>query len=542
MGSSLKISDSSRELLAFLQCPKSYPNRPDEVTTIETHISWIFLAGKHAYKLKKPVRLGFLDFSTLEKRKEACEAELRLNQRLSPTVYRAVVPVVEVGSRLQIGNSKVRAGVGSPRIIDWLVRMRRLDDAFTLQQRITDGRAEDIVASVRQVASKLATFYATQAPITVRTSAYRELLLSHIEDNYRQLLDWTSDPTQRDTIRLVHSRQRRFLGIYPDVFDNRVRDGRIVDGHGDLRPEHIYLYRSPVIIDCIEFSKEYRSNDIADELAFLAMECDRQGFHSAESILFDAYANESQDIVDRQLIAFYKSYRACVRAKVAAIRVSQQRDEGLAGNPCLVTQYLDLAKSYRMLVGQRLLVLVGGLMGTGKTTLANELRVRLDAELISTDTVRRASDVTAVPEPENGSHRPFSTGSYTDSKRLRVYECMLREAQTAFERNDVVVLDGTFSQSSMRELAFEFAGASQATVLQVECQCPIETAKKRIRDRSVAGETLSEARPEFVEEQVRVADPPSREHTLVTVNTTLPMGLQVAIALERLTALMARAS
>ena len=517
----------SLEVVEFLKQPRSYPHHPESVELRETHISWVFLAGREAYKLKKPVRFDFLDFSSLDLRKAACEAELRLNRRLSPSVYRGLVPVCQSkAGKLSLD------GAGEP--VDWLVRMRRLDDARTLEAVLSHpDAAANCEPQIRAVAEHLAKFYVSQAPITTRIGEFREQLRHHIADNQHQLLQLDALESAQNTIRLVHAAQMRFLVVHQEVLDDRVRDGRIVDGHGDLRPEHIYLNHEPLVIDCIEFNDEYRINDIADELAFLAMECDRLHVASVGKLLFEAYAEESHDVVPPRLLAFYKAYRACVRAKVAALR-GQQLDSN-ASTPSgerersLEHIYLELAEQYVGDLESRLVILVGGLMGSGKSTLAAQIGEQLSGEIISSDVVRQQlTQPGTVPQAAEA----YGEGKYSTQSRMDTYRAMMSYAADAMAHNNLVILDATFSTHDMRQLAFQFAESHGAKIVQVQCNCPRDVALQRLADRARAGDSASEAKPEHFDLQAADSQEATSAFPLVDVDTTLALARQREAVLD----------
>ncbi len=522
------IDDAVTELLEFLQRPSSYPQRPSHVELRETHISWVYLAGRYAYKLKKPVRFDFLDFSTPELRKIACDAEIRLNRRLSPSVYRAVVSI----RRSKAGRLTL---TGDGEVVDWLVKMRRLDDTRTLRALLLDRR--QVAASedaLRGVATHLARFYAEQAPLTIRTADFRCQLERHIEENEQQLVALATNGDHGlhvDTIRRIHHAQKRFLVTHQPLFDNRVRDGRIVDGHGDLRPEHIYLYPEPLVIDCIEFNQEYRANDIVDELAFLAMECNRLDEWSVDGILFAAYQEASHDVAPPRLIDFYKSYRACVRAKVASLRSVQQTAPQSTTSRQAEREYLELADGYADHLGPRVILLIGGLMGTGKSTLADHLATFLAADVVRSDVVRQQPGSAAA---DGAPPAEFGTGRYSPEARTRVYRACLAQVAERLAGNHLVILDATFTSRAMRRLALELAEAWDARLLQVECHCLRETALKRIAERVRQGNSASEALPEHYDLQAAEAESPLPSVPLVRVDSTLALGRQAAIVLEYL--------
>ena len=317
-----------RAKLAFLLQPASYPEPTPGVEAIETHMSWVFLTERHAWKLKKPVRSQYLDFSTEAARRLDCEEELRLNARLSDGVYLASVPLAaDVEGRLRIG--------GDGRIVDWLVKMRRLPAARMLDRMIRDRSVD--AADVRRAVERLAIFYRGSAPIAITPDAYRARFAAEIAGNRRELAA-PAYGLPAALIEAVCSRQQAFLDRRPGLFDARVREGRIVEAHGDLRPEHICLEPRPQIIDCLEFSRELRVLDAADEMGFLALECERLGAPDLAPVIFATYAGATGDVAPEAMTRFYQSHRACVRAKIA---IRHLDDPVLRGQPRWTAQALD---------------------------------------------------------------------------------------------------------------------------------------------------------------------------------------------------------
>jgi len=298
---------STQEKVAFLGRPRSYAEQPRAVEVIETHMSWVFLTDRHAYKLKKPVRWNSLDFSTPELRRHHCEEELRLNRRLAAGVYLGVIALtVEANGALALG------GAGKP--VDWLVQMRRLPAARMLDRLIREGHL--VLADVRPAALRLACLYAEARPIPLAPSAYRKQLAEGVCSDL-QTLRRPEFRLPSDRVRAIADAQLQFLERHAALFDQRAREGRIVEGHGDLRPEHICLTAEPAIIDCLEFSRELRLVDPVDELAFLALECERLGNPSVGRWFFDAYREVTGDDPPDLLARFHRTYRALRRAKIA---------------------------------------------------------------------------------------------------------------------------------------------------------------------------------------------------------------------------------
>ncbi len=268
-------------------------------------MSWVFLAGDHAYKLKKPVRYEFLDFSTLDARRASCEAELELNRRLAPGVYLDTVPLTQdlVGA-LHVG--------ADGRVVDWLVKMRRLPAAGTLLDAI---KAESVRQDdIRRLVRALTSFYgrAEKAPAPKRE--YRLAIEDNIYDTHAELcrpifgldLGYVDD---------IAASLIGFLNHRGDLLEERA--GKLVDGHGDLRPEHVYLGATPLVIDCLEFNRDFRIIDPVDELAYLVMECELLGAGFMHDWIFPTYRELSHDGYEDALLPFYKAYRAYIRAKIA---------------------------------------------------------------------------------------------------------------------------------------------------------------------------------------------------------------------------------
>jgi len=293
--------------VAFLESPRSYPEPTTRVDTVETHLSFVFLTDRFAYKLKKPMRLPYLDLRTVGARKRDCDEELRLNRRLTRDVY------LDCVSLSQDASGGLRLGAdGTP--VDWLVRMRRLPADRMLDRLVRDGRVRS--EDLRRVVAALARCYREGGAVVIDPVDYRRRFADGIEAN-EQVFAAPKYSLPAALSRPVSARQRDVLAQRQGLFDERVRAGRIVDGHGDLRPEHICLEPDPQIIDCLAFSRDLRVLDTADELGFLALECERLGAPELARDLLDAYGNEMGDAPPPALVHFYQSYRACVRAKIA---------------------------------------------------------------------------------------------------------------------------------------------------------------------------------------------------------------------------------
>ena len=314
--------------LAFLSQPQSYPEPTTRVERVETHLSWVFLTDIHAYKLKKPVRSDFVDLRSIADRRRNCRAEVRLNRRLSPDVYLGAIPLTcDAAGRLAIG--------GGGDVVDWLVRMHRLPHDRMLDRIIAAGQAASV--DVDSILVPLCRLYRAGPAVAMSADAYLHALAAEV-DATRDELCSPAYALPVDTIERIALLQLRMLERSASMIGGRAASGRIVEGHGDLRPEHVCMTSPPRIIDCLEFSRPLRSLDAVDELAYLALECERLGAPELRERLFDAYRRMSDDAAPEPLVDFYQSYRASIRAKIA---IWHLRDPALRGMPKWRIQALD---------------------------------------------------------------------------------------------------------------------------------------------------------------------------------------------------------
>jgi aminoglycoside phosphotransferase family enzyme len=308
MAEAANLSYSLDHKVACLRRAESYPEPTPRVEALETHMSWVFLTDRHAYKLKKPVRHAFLDFSTLEARKAHCEEELRLNRRLAPDVYLDVVALTADAS-----GQLALSGDGPP--VEWLVKMRRLPRDRMLDVALARGAVSD--EQIAALAEVLSAFYRSLLPVPLSLDDYRNRLAADVEACRKELGD-PAHGLAGDSFAGTADALLAFVASESELLEARLRAGRVVEGHGDLRPEHVCLLERPVVIDCLEFNREFRVLDVADELAYLAMECARLGAPGIGDAIFAACCERMGDRVPPRLFGFYYAYRALVRAKIAA--------------------------------------------------------------------------------------------------------------------------------------------------------------------------------------------------------------------------------
>lgn len=315
--------------LAALCRPESYPDTPRRLEVVETHMSFVFLTPSLAYKMKKPVRYDSLDFSTLERRRHFCHEELRLNVTLAAGVYLAVLPLtLEDGGRLAV------QGHGTP--VEWLIQMHRLPQSGMLDERIRRGTVT--TPGIDALAELLAEFYAEAPAEHVTTDAQRAFLLGELERD-RAAFEPHGEALGASAIADIYAAHGAFIRDAAPLLDGRVLQHRFVDGHGDIRPEHVCLLPRPVVFDRVEFNRRLRIVDPVWELAHLGMECERLGTAWIGERLLARYAERTGDRPVPELVAFYKSRSASIRARLAVLHTREL-------SPARWQRWLDTGRSY----------------------------------------------------------------------------------------------------------------------------------------------------------------------------------------------------
>ncbi|TDN99182.1 MULTISPECIES: hypothetical protein [Halomonas] len=296
-----------RRKVAFLSSSRAYPGFTGEVEVKQTHMAWVFLAGDRVYKLKKPVEYTYRDCHFLGDREFLCHEEVRLNRRLAPEVYLGV-------SALRVDPEGSLALDGEGEVVDWLVVMKRLPEHLMLDVALSRETASG--QGITRVAQRLSGFYRGLAPVEMSPDTYLEGFRRELDHNRAVLTD-SRFSLARGGVLAMLERLDRVLEEEPDLLGERPRQGRIIEGHGDLRPEHVCLCDPPVVIDCLEFSRPLRLVDPFDELSFLGLECERLGGAWIFERLVSECSRALDDHPSRRLLAFYTAYRACLRARLS---------------------------------------------------------------------------------------------------------------------------------------------------------------------------------------------------------------------------------
>jgi uncharacterized protein len=514
-----EIREHVSRIYADLSRPDAFPEQVDEVTIEETHISIVFLVGDTVYKVKRPVDFGFLDFSTLEKRKFYCEEEIRLNQRLTHDVYLDVVPVTDINGRYQIG--------GDGPVTEYAVKMRRLPDDGILAAMLDRGEVDEYVLG--RVAERLVHFYPNAATGEgVDEWGTAEAVGFNIQENVdqsRPYVDRFIAPTQLD---LIDRASKAYLASEASLFAKRVADGKIREGHGDLHLKHICIEgprpEQLQIIDCVEFNPRIRCGDIAVDVAFLAMDLDFQRRPDLASFFIERLTERLSDADLPRLVQFYKAYRAHVRAKVACFmsdNVAPELEEFVAIRS-EIERYIDLATSYLVEPKRPTVVLVGGLSGTGKSVLARRIARTLEARWLSSDNLRK--EITGH-DPTERLGDDYEKGIYSKDVTQEMYDTLISRAVTAAADGKSVVVDATFLDEEWRRRARDAFAIVDADLHFVECHCPPGVVVQRLEHReSDIGEPSDAVASIYREQRERYGDQMVQVQNMnhLVVNTDRP--------------------
>jgi len=477
----------SFKLFEKLKNPAIYGSDVESVNILQTHISYVILTGKYAYKIKKPVNFGFLDFSTLEKRKYFCKEELNLNRRLCPDIYLDVVAFTEKNEDLEID--------GRGQIVEYAVKMKEFPQEKIMTKLLQQGKIdEDIFDKICDILVKF--YRSSKHSEDIKQYGTVETVKKNTDENFEQtkvVIDITIPKKIFEDIKLYTN---EFLKKKNDIFQNRIKQGHIRDCHGDLHSGNIVVNEDEIcIFDCIEFNKRFRYSDVASDISFLAMDLDYLGYPYLSSYFIEKYIKKSKDADISKILNFYKCYRAYVRGKVIGFKLDDPNIAKLEKQEIKneAKKYFDLAYYYSSLFSRNLnktrplLFITSGLTGTGKTTVAKKISVDYNAKLISTDNVRK--ELEGIDKFER-HHDAYNTGLYSPEKMLYTYKKILEKANVFLKKEENVVLDATFKSKKLRNMAYEISKKNNAVFLILYCKCPEEKVKeyleKRVKKKSVS--------------------------------------------------------
>jgi len=478
-------SQAQVSLLAAMLQPEFYPKPPAEVTHKETHISHLFFAGDLVYKVKKPVRYSFLDYSSLEKRRYFLQEELRLNRRLAPSVYIGVLPITfdDLGWRL--------GGWAEPT--EYTLVMRRLPEKRMLPFLLETGQVTP--AMMRELAEFVFEFHDTADRVAIEPEHYAGIVEKQWRENLADLAVYIDQLIDAENFRAVEKFGADFIGQHAELLQRRAAEGWIRDVHGDLHTEHICFAPEGIqIFDCIEFKPQFRRCDLAAEIAFLAMDVEVRGGGGLVAPFLTRYAELLDDGELMRLLPFWKCQRALVRGKVYALR----GPDGFAG----AVKYLRYATRLSWAPVQPFLVMICGLTGSGKSTLARQLSERTGAAVINSDVIRKA-----IAGQSGRQFAAYGEGIYSATMTEKTYKKMARTAEQMIAQGKSAILDASFVRRAQREKVVRLADKHKIPLLLIHCSASERTTQERLAQRQAQGLDVSDGRWEVYLEQKKACEP-----------------------------------
>ena len=501
-------------LIEALLKAECYPHPVARIELVETHISWVLLTGQYAYKIKKPVDLGFLDFSTLDKRRHFCEEELRLNRRLAPQIYLEVVPVTGNADSPRLG--------GAGEAIEYAVKMRQFAQDMQLDRVLARGDLTS--AHIDSLAEELARFHGSVLVAGPDVSfGEPAAVLAPMQENFEQIRPRVDTGLHDMLARVEHWTQASYQQLVP-VLAERKRAGFVRECHGDAHLANMALLGDEVLLfDCLEFNDNLRWIDVVSELAFAAMDLDDRGREDLAWRLINRYMEHTGDYAGLRLLRFYQVYRALVRAKVAAIRLGQSaigKDERTQASETM-RGYLALAERYTR-AGKPGLLITHGLSGSGKTFVTQGLVESLGAVRIRSDVERKRLHGLAA-EARSGSG--IASGLYAESATRETYAHLEALARTVVQAGLTVIVDATFLKRAQRRLFAGLADMLGVPFVVLSMHATERALRERIASRHASGRDASEAGLDVLTHQLANLERlgPEERTLVIVVDTEIPL-------------------
>ena len=444
----------------------------------ETHISWVLIGPRYTLKIKKPVKLSFLDFSSLAKRKHFCEEELRLNQRYSPSIYLGVIPIFSEDKR---------------KIIDYAVKMKTLPSEKRLDKLLAKNAVTPRM--IKRIADEIWHFHSrTKGNNKISYFGNPDHLRRVYEKDFKAISKFIGKSISKSAYFKLFNFSKSFFARHKDLFELRVKEKAIRDRHGDLHSENIFYNKRPYIFDCIEFNPDFRYIDSAAEIGFLLMDLEFRGKAKLAEVLLTTYLKKSRDKDLPKLLSFYKCHYACVEGLV----------HSLSGNFKLAERYFQFAADYTK--PKPCLIAVGGLIGTGKSTLAKALAEKQQSVLLRSDAIRK--------ELAKGSlklifRRGIFKGLYSPAFTRHTYRTMFSRAEKFLKQGRNVILDASFSKKLFRKQLIILARKTNSDFQFIETILPEGLILKRLKQRPKG---ISDAGPQLLAPFKKNYEPPIEIH------------------------------
>ena len=518
--SSSQLTHVDASLVHALMRKGAFPHPADDIELMETHISWVILAGNYAYKIKKPVVLDFLDFGTLEKRRHFCDEELRLNRPWAPELYLDVVAIT--------GPADEPAIDGEGEALEYAVKMLRFDQDLRLDRQLADGLLT--VTDMKELGQKIA---ARHADAERPDPADRERLTGQAIHYFWENFDHLRGILDREEFVFLHDWMTAEIGKHQGTLRQRFDDGFVRDCHGDLHLGNLVRLPSGITtFDCIEFNPDLRNTDVFADVGFLAMDLTEKGHPELAAHFLNRYLERSGDYEGTVLLDLFFVYRCLVRAKVAAIR-SRERESEAERSADIGDAHEYSAMARRQATkGKPVLVLMCGLSGSGKTWLSERLMASLPAIRIRSDIERKR--LFGVEETA-ASGSGIGAGIYTPEASVRTYERLFALARDLLKARHHVVLDAAFLDKEQRDAASNVAADLGVDPVLVCAEAPVDVLRTRIGKRAASKNEASEADLAVLDHQLETATPVGGDGTTICVDTSLDIDIEslVSAILER---------
>jgi len=504
------------ELIEFLSLPSSYPHQPVEIEHIQTHASDVFMASPFVYKIKKPIDLGFLDFSTLEKRRYYCEKEIELNRRLCSSVYIGI-------ERISLKNGKLSLGKGD-QTVEYAVKMNMLPEEYFMQNLLKESKVNE--RDIIRLSNKLADFYKAQKTgEDIREYGSPQKIKINIDENLTLSKNFLGETISQASYSAIKFYNNHFFKKKSDLFRMRMEKDLIKDCHGDLRLEHINFYSENIcIFDCIEFSERFRYIDIASDIAFLAMDLDFNNHYKFSNFFVSEISKAMKDNTIYDVLDFYKCYRAFVRGKVESIKALEpevpEKERELAHKKAEL--FFKLALKYSLFGSGPVIVVTFGVIGSGKSTFAELLSEELACEIFSSDVERKK--ISGIPSKER-KYEEYDSGIYSKDITERTYQELFDRAEEVTKNGRPVILDASFSKRKWRDSIIVRAKNLHIPLYFLQTHAPKDVIEQRLLRRERQGPSVSDGRLEILdrfisefEESVEL-----NEKNLISIDTTKPL-------------------
>jgi len=509
----------SQALLNALQNPAMFDHDVESFQLIETHISWVILTGPYAYKIKKPMDFGFLDFTTLEKRQHFCQEELRLNRRLAPELYLDLLPLY--------GDENNPSFTGEGEVLEYVIKMRQFSQDHLLNNLLAQG--ELTRDHIGEVADQVADFHA-RTEVAGADSRFGEpgQVMFPVQQNFDQIRPLLTEKADLQQLDQIEAWAQDTFTLLTPTFEERKAQGKVRACHGDLHLGNITLFNDKIrLFDCIEFNDDFYWIDVMREAAFFIMDLEDRGEDYFANQFLNAYLELTGDYAGLKLLNFYKSYYAMVRAKVGLFQLFNESisDEDRQAVLTQYRSYTSLAEHY-MEIPCRCLMLMHGYSGSGKSTVGNTLMEHLHLVRLRSDVVRKQ-----LFGEQQGNNDDLNVGIYSKDASDKTFQNLRDTAATILQSGNSALIDATFLNANYRDLFHELSEEQGVPLLIVSCTLDDAITRERLAAREAEQQDVSDATVKVYEAQLQSADALTKkeeQHTL-HVNTSEQLTVEAFI-------------